>query len=134
VGITALLNGIEMPAEPPAQAEEARARVAAAEAAIEGVQRSLRGLTESSKDAGLSVAAASRIADFYRARIAEQSQDGDEADRARQILGIERKLRIAALHAERDEIFRRMRERELGAEAGQRLVRELDLLEARYRA
>ena len=134
VGLPVLLNGIEMPAEAPAQTEEARARVAAAEAAIAGLQRSLRGFTENTEDADLFLAAASRITDFYRARIAEQSQDGEDAERARQVLGVERQLRVAALQAERDEVSRRVRERQLGSEARQKLVRELDLLEARYRA
>lgn len=134
VGLPVLLKGIEMPAAPSLQVEEARARVAAAEAAIAGVQRSLRSLGEDSKDADLSLAAASRITEFYRGRIADQSQDGERAELARKALGIERELRLAALQAEREEIFRRIRERQLGNAVGQKIVRELDLLEARYRS
>jgi CPA1 family monovalent cation:H+ antiporter len=44
---------------------------------------------------------------------------------------IERDLRLAALKAERGEIFRRVRQSELGSEAARKLVRELDLQEAR---
>jgi len=40
--------------------------------------------------------------------------------------------RLAALKAERAEIFRRTRRRELGSEAASKLIREIDLLEARY--
>jgi Na+/H+ antiporter len=129
-----LLKGVELPEEPPAHEEDARARVATAEAAIAGMQRSLREIAQGSKDAEVYLAAASRIMDFYRARIAEHSLQGEPAERARQTLGIERELRLAALQAERSEIFRRVRERQLGDEAARNLVRELDLLEVRYRA
>jgi monovalent cation/hydrogen antiporter len=134
LALPGVLNGLDLPAGSPRQAEEAWARVAAAEAAIARVQGSLGPLMEGSKDADLSFAAASRITDFYRARIAEQSQDGEPAEHLRKSNTIERKLRIAALQAEREEIFRRVRERKLGDAAGQKLIRELDLLEARYRA
>ncbi|WP_445191517.1 hypothetical protein ACT009_13170 [Sphingomonas sp. Tas61C01] len=46
---------------------------------------------------------------------------------------VERDLRLIAIRAERDEVFRIVRERELGSAVAQKLVRELDLLEARYK-
>jgi CPA1 family monovalent cation:H+ antiporter len=47
---------------------------------------------------------------------------------------IERRLRIAALKAERSQIFRMVRKRELGSELARKLIRELDLAEARHAA
>jgi CPA1 family monovalent cation:H+ antiporter len=129
-----LLRGIELPASAPGGEEEARARVAAAEGAIARVQQSLRGFADGSEDAELALAAALRITDFYRSRIAEHLQGGEDKAQARRSNAVERRLRLLALEAEREEVFRRMRDRQLGDAAGQKLVRELDLLEARYRA
>jgi hypothetical protein len=44
---------------------------------------------------------------------------------------IERDLRLAAFKAERTQIFRMVRRRELGSELARRLIREIDILEAR---
>jgi CPA1 family monovalent cation:H+ antiporter len=44
---------------------------------------------------------------------------------------IERQLRLAGLRAERDELYRLVRTRQLSEELVRRLVREIDLLEAR---
>ncbi len=45
---------------------------------------------------------------------------------------IEKALRIAGLKAERQEIFRLARNRELDDTVARRIVREIDLTEARY--
>ncbi len=54
------------------------------------------------------------------------------ADVARKLDAIERRLNIVALCAERNEIYRIARSGKLTDESTRRLVRELDLLEARY--
>ncbi|QWT16622.1 Na+/H+ antiporter [Sphingobium xenophagum] len=127
-----LLHGLEMPAEPSRQAEEDRARVAAAEAAIAAIERVQHDLAEGRSDADLYVAVAARLMDGYRHRI--ESRQGSPADNAqgRQSERIELDLRLAALKAERTEIFRMVRRRELGSEIARKLIRELDLLEARH--
>ena len=53
---------------------------------------------------------------------------------ARRMMTIERRLRLAGLKAERAEIFRAAREREMNGEVALRMVRDIDLLEARLRA
>ena len=70
--------------------------------------------------------------DRYRARIAAQSRAGEDAALARKIDAIEARLRVAALKAERTTIFRLLRTRKIGSETARKLVRELDLMEARY--
>ena len=72
--------------------------------------------------------------DFYRARIALRTNDTKEAERTRRSLDLEQELRHRAIEAEREEIFRLIRAREVGSETGQKLIRELDLLDARYHA
>lgn len=132
LGLPLLLRGLEMPPEPSHLAEEDKARALAAEAAIAAVERDGHDMAEGKPDADLYVAAASRIMDAYRQRI--ESRAGDAAERAAivKIERIERDLRLAALRAERNAIFGMTRSGNLGSETARKLVREIDLLEARY--
>jgi CPA1 family monovalent cation:H+ antiporter len=75
---------------------------------------------------------AARIMELYRQRIDGRAQSPEAAEINRQADRIERRLRIAGILAERDTLFRLVRERRLDEESARRLVRELDLLEARY--
>lgn len=127
-----LLRGLELPPEPSRQAEEDAARIAAAEAAIAEIGRYLKTAPDDGRTAELYVSAASDITDFYRQRIERRSGEGDEAEFGRRSEQIERDMRLAAVKAERAEIFRRVRRRELGSETARRLIRELDILETRY--
>jgi hypothetical protein len=128
-----LLRGLTMPAEPSQQAEEDTARVAAAEAAIKAVERVQHALAEGRNDADVYAAAGARIMDGYRERIESRSAGGDVSQEARAAERIERDLRLAAVRAEREEIVRIARDRGIGSELATKLMRELDLLEVRYR-
>ncbi len=132
IGLPWLLHGLEMPAEPSHLAEEEAARTAAARAAMAEVERVEHTLARGRSDADLYMAVAARIMDGYRERIERRSADKAAQAVSRQSEQIERELRLAALRAERTEIFRRVRKRELGSESARKLVRELDLMEARY--
>ena len=131
IGLPLMMLGLEMPAEPSRAAEIDAARLAAAEAAIAEIERTQHRLAEGRKDADLYINVASRLMDVYRVRIDNQSNAPEHMAMLRRDEGIERELRLAALKAERGEIFRRVRKHELGSEAARRLVRELDLSEAR---
>lgn len=132
VGLPLMMRGLEMPPEPLADAEIIAARIAAAEAAIGEIERAQHRLAEGRKDADVYVSIASRLMDFYRDRIDHQATATQDKDiRVRDEI-IERKLRLAALRAEREEIFRRVRKREIGSEVARKLIRELDLAEARF--
>ena len=120
-----------MPAEPSGEAEVDAARIAAAEAAIAEIESTQHRLAEGRKDADAYVNVASRLMDIYRERIDQQATEPEQMALLRRDQGIERELRLAALKAERAEIFRRVRDRELGSEAARKLVRELDLSETR---
>jgi CPA1 family monovalent cation:H+ antiporter len=134
IGLPLLLRGLEMPAEPSSQAEEDRARVAAAEAAITEIERVQHELAAGRHDADVSMAAAARLMEFYRTRIEVRSREGGAATLARESEDVERRLRLAAVRAERIVIFRMLRSQQIGSETAGKLVRELDLLEARYEA
>ncbi|RXZ35675.1 Na+/H+ antiporter [Sphingomonas desiccabilis] len=134
IGLPLLLRGLKMPADASAQAEEDAARVAAAEAAIREIERVQHDLAAGRNDADMYASAGARIMDLYRERIEARSQEGEAAEAARREYGIERELRLAGLKAERAAIFRSARERRIGSASTSKLVRELDLMEARYRS
>lgn len=131
VALPRLLSGLEMPDESWRYAQENMARVAAAEAAIRSIEQAHHQMARGRDDADLYVQAATRIMNRYRSRIDGRSQTGEAAEAVRKLESIERTLRLAGLTAEREEIFRRERGHELEQDTARRLVRELDLLEAR---
>jgi Na+/H+ antiporter len=132
IGLPLLLNGLDMPPEPSHQAEEDHARIAAAEAAIAEIERVQHDLAEGRPDADIYVEAAARTMDRYRMRIDVGSRADEEVALARQVEAIESRMVIAALKAERIAIFKLLRGRKIGSETARKLVRELDLMEARY--
>ena len=132
-GLPHLLARLDMPPEPEHDAEEDKARVAAARAAIKAVEASWRSMAEGESDADLHADAGKQIMDLYRRRIDGRSVEGQAGDARRRSNEIERALRLAALDAERAELFRLAREDAIADDLARRLVREIDLMEARYR-
>lgn len=131
-GLPLLLRNLEMPAEPNQIAAVDAAQIAAAQAAIAEIERAQHQLAEGRSDADAYVAVAAQLMDIYRQRIDRHTGEQEQVRAVRRDEAIERELRLAALRAERGEIFSRVRRRELGSEAARKLVRELDLAEARY--
>lgn len=127
-----LLKGLELPPEPSQQEEEDRARIAAAEAAIQAIEQAQHHMGEGRSDADLYTDAGVRIMELYRRRIHGRSTTGKDASLARKTDEIERRLRLTGLRAERNEIYHIARARRLSDETARKLVRELDLLEARF--
>ena len=103
--------------------------------AIAAVERSVHALSEgAAADADLYTNAAVRVMASYKRRLADSAMPGSvEAERLRQADGAEITLRLAALQAEREAIFRLAREYQISDELSRRLVRQIDLMEARYR-
>jgi CPA1 family monovalent cation:H+ antiporter len=127
-----LLRDLELPPEPSHQAEEDRARIAAAQAAIRAIEQAQHDMGEGAVDADLYSDAGVRIMALYRQRIDERSRVGQEAELARNMDDIERRLRLVGLRAEREELYRIARSRQLSDEIARKLVREVDLLESRF--
>ena len=127
-----LLKNLELPHDTKHEEDEAAARVDAAKAAITEIARLQHSLSKGQEDADLYVEAASRVLELYRERIRNQTGADEEAAVSRRTMHIEMELRLAGVRAERTEIFRKLRARQLGKEIAAKLVRELDLLEARY--
>jgi CPA1 family monovalent cation:H+ antiporter len=132
LGLPWLLRDLEIPAEDDHQAEIDVARIKAAEAAIAEIEKVQHALAEGRSDADLYVSAASRLMDAYRHRIESRVGNAESNALERRTEEVERRLRLAALKAERTQIFRMVRNRELGSEPARKLIREIDLLEARY--
>jgi CPA1 family monovalent cation:H+ antiporter len=133
LALPVLLNGLTMPSEPSLQAEEDAARVAAAQAAIRAVERSQHDLAERMGDADFYATAGGRVMDVYRDRIDSRGGSAKMAAEARLQDRLERDFKLVALQAERALVIDLARERQIGSVTVQKLVRELDLLEARYR-
>jgi len=132
IGLPLLLRQLEIPAERSYQVKEDQARVAAAEAAIAEVERIQHSLAADAEDGDVTLAAAARVMDFYGSRIEARSQAGEAAALARGNEDAERRVRLAAVKAERSVIFGMLRSEQIGSETADKLVRELDLVEARY--
>lgn len=134
IGLPHLLKNLKLPPEPPNHEVEDSIRTAAAEAAIRAIEQAQHKMSEGRGDVDLYIDAGARIMELYRQRIDGRSKTGDERDLARKTDDIERKLRLAGLRAERNEIYRRARIREISDDAARKLVREIDLLETRLGA
>lgn len=74
--------------------------------------------------------AANRLLETYRRRLALGEGNNDEAARMQDMARAERALRLEALAAERDELYRRRISGELDDAIHLRLLREIDLMEA----
>jgi CPA1 family monovalent cation:H+ antiporter len=132
VALPRLLRGLEVPLEPEEEQEEDRARHAAVLAAVDAVERAGRERA-GGPDAELHANACNTVVSLYRNRLRNiQLGDGggQDANAAREA---ERDYRLAALGAERDIILQLGRNRDISDETARKLLREIDLVEARYR-
>lgn len=126
------LQGLSLAPDPAHRGAENRARAAAAEAAIRAI--------ESDRDvaaAGVATPhadAAAHLVQRYRRRIDRHvSDDGMSTERGGAD-AIERHLRLVGLRAEREEIVRIGEDHDLQELTLRKIVREIDLQEARYSA
>ena len=135
VGLPPLLKGLELPPETTARVEENFARRAAAAAAIAGVKRAQHELlgTTTTVDVDTWTRAATRVIALYQHWLDEDASSEGEAQQLRKGDMAERELRLAALQGQRDAIFDLARRQQISDEVSRRLVREIDLQEARYR-
>src|SRR5574337_680256 len=135
IGLPPLLRGLELVPEPSARQEENLARRAAATAAIAAVEQSQHELLEKAPTTEVDTytRAASRVIALYQHWLDEDASGKEEARRLRQGDAAERELRLAALQGQREAIFDLARRHRISDEVSRRLVREIDLQEARYR-
>ena len=127
-----LLKNIDLPAEDSHQKEEDYARIAAAEAAIMAIEKAQHDLAAGRADADIFTDVATRIMELYRKRIDGRMHLGEERELTALSEEIEKRLRITALKAERQEIYRLVRARRLESTIASKMVRDIDMMEARY--
>ncbi len=133
IGLPRLLRGLEVPEEPAERLEEDRARHEAAIAAIAAIEQAQHAMPHDSGDADIYTSAASRVIALYQFRIDSGASVEGEAGQLRKADEVERALRLAALQAERAQIFNLARQSHISDEISRKLVREIDLMESRYR-
>jgi CPA1 family monovalent cation:H+ antiporter len=132
VALPRLLRGLEVPPEDDAAQEEDHARHAAVRAAVDAVETAGRAHA-GAPDAELHANAYGMVANLYRNRLRNiqlGDSGGPDVQAAREA---EREYRLTALRAERDTILGLGRSREISDETARKLLREIDLVEARYR-
>jgi len=135
VGLPHLLKGLELPLESAGLREETRARHAAATAAIAAIEKAQHDLLQktAATDADVYTHAATRVIALYQHRLGDDASSEGEIRQLRKDDEAERELRLAALQGEREAIFHLARHRQLPDEVSRKLIREIDLVEARYR-
>ncbi|PZP84678.1 MAG: Na+/H+ antiporter [Azospirillum brasilense] len=132
IGLPMVLKGLRLPPEPRHTKNEDDVRRTAAKRAIRAVEQVQheKGGTQG-PDMHLYADAAARIMELYRLRIDGQNKTMEEAEESRRMERIERELRLAALRAEREEIYSAGRARKLADDVVRKMVKDIDLLEAR---
>jgi Na+/H+ antiporter len=129
-----LLKDVSFPEESAEQREEDGARRQAAQAAMRAIEQSQQARTAEAEDSEVFDEAAARVIALYRRRLKDDGGvESSAAAQVRKTDEAERALRLAGLKAERNAIFVLAREGSISDETARKLVREVDLLESRYR-
>ncbi len=132
IGLPRLLGGMRFPEEPAERQQEDMARRQAASAAIAAIERAELVLADAHHPDVLPQAAARVIALYeYRLNVAWSAEDQNK-EHFRKLDRAERELRLAAMEAERQAIFDLARHHHISDETARKLVREIDLVEARH--
>ncbi len=131
VALPIALQGHPLPAEPSGQPARAAALLAAAQAAVRAVEAEQAQAAAGPADARRFDQAVHRVLEPYRQRIARHAV-GATVPEGAGVHGMERRLRLVALRAERDELRAHGREHGLDDTLLRSMVSELDHQEARY--
>jgi monovalent cation/hydrogen antiporter len=128
IALPFLSRDMKFAPEPVLGMDEGHARVAAAEAAIRHIKSISAAAPAEAENSG-HTEAAMRVTELYRQRLDYGLSEGEEAARIQLLAEKERELRLAAIRAERDELFQMWLHNKLDDTLHQRLLRELDLIE-----
>lgn len=133
IGLPRLLVGLQLPEDTGEQRQLDLARREGAIAAIAAIDRAQHAIPDDSADTDLYAQAAVRVMALYEHRQGDRAGTAIDAATLRKADRAERELRLAGLEAERRRVFELARHRQISDEVARRVVREIDLLEARYR-
>lgn len=131
-----LLRRIHLPEDDPRATEERDARAASARAAISSLERMREDYaanTDDADEASLYAEVAARVMAAYQPWLDPES-DAEDKQRARRGFSMERTLRLAALNAEREELYRLRGQFEINDVTMRRILADIDLTEASLRS
>lgn len=130
VGLPLLTRGLTVDLQHAAHEDgEAVARIAATEAAMRRIEEIMAAAAADSGGASAYDEAGLQVLDLYRRRLDYGDHGGEDLDGLLALLQAERELRLQALAAEREQLFRLRRSRSIDCNVLRKLVHEIDLLE-----
>lgn len=132
IGLPWLVKGLKIPGEDPRVREERKARALVAEAALRSIEQEQRRVAEEGDEHAIALASrvGARVMGDYQQRLEAAGEEGDVPHKARAEAGTERAMRVAALRAERRELYELRRKHAINDETLRTLMREVDLAEA----
>ena len=131
IGLPLLTRGLtDVLPEPERKDTEANARVAASEAALRRIDTLLAEPLDDAKTIAARAEAAMVLRDVYQRHLDYGDLSGENAEDMQRVAAAERRLRLGALEAERDELYKLRRAFAIDDVVHQKLVREIDLMEA----
>ena len=131
IGLPLLTRGLtDVLPEPERKDTEANARVAASEAALRRIDTLLAEPLGDAKAIAARAEAAMVLRDVYQRHLDYGDLSGENAEDMQRVAAAERRLRLGALEAERDELYKLRRAFAIDDVVHQKLVREIDLMEA----
>ena len=131
LGLPVLLRGVRWPAEDARNREMGEARLAASEAAIRAVESLQKVIAKSGDelDTAVCAEAAARVMGRYRRTLNAATATDEMRERAIREVEVERRLRAAALQAERVELSRLRITHRINDETLRELLSEIDFAE-----
>lgn len=131
IGLPILLRGVRWPVEDPRNREMAEARLAASEAAIRAIESLQKVIARSGDelDTAVCAEAAARVMGRYRRALNAASATEEMRARAVRDVEVERRLRAAALQAERVELSRLRITHRINDETLREMLSEIDFAE-----
>jgi CPA1 family monovalent cation:H+ antiporter len=133
VGLPVVLRNLALPEDISGEAQEDEARHEATLAAIEAIDKASRSSMREGADPDIHAGAADHVMGIYQHRLAGGAAANLGPGKVRLADEAERAFRLAALHAERQAILKLARQARISDDTARKLLREIDLVEARYR-
>jgi CPA1 family monovalent cation:H+ antiporter len=133
VGLPVVLRNLELPEDNGGEAQEDAARHEATLAAIAAIDKAGRSAGHADADPDIHASAADHVMGIYQHRLAGGAAGSMNPGKVRLADDAERAFRLEALHAEREAILQLARQARISDETARKLLREIDLVEARYR-
>jgi Na+/H+ antiporter len=133
VALPRLLRGLELPDDDQTSAEEELGRREAALAAMARLDSIEELRDHQHEDAEIHENALAHMQANYRHRLGGGAANSSDPAKIRVADATEQKLRLATLQAERDALTLLVKDNRISDETGRKLIREVDLVEARYR-